>query len=121
MEIASEMSSRSLKMSDDLSLLIMQLPQKSRLAHSDGRRGETKFCESWVTQKTKITESSPVPDISQVMLIYTTWQEPPAHSIKTVSTGEQQKVAMILVIGCVRILDKGMFSTRYSKDCQKNP
>ena len=37
------LSSRSLKMSDDLSLLMMQLPQKSRLVHSDGRRGEIKF------------------------------------------------------------------------------
>ena len=57
-------------MSDDL--LIMQLPQKSRLAHSDGRRGETKFCESWVTKKTKITETHLSQTSVQVMLIYTT-------------------------------------------------
>ena len=90
-------------MSDDLSLLMMQLPQKSRLVHSDGRRGEIKFLWELGNQKTKITGSSPVPDICQDMLIYTTWQEPPAHSIKTVSTGEQQ-AALILVIGWVQIL-----------------
>ena len=77
------------------------------------------------------------------MLIYTTWLLPQAHPIK-VSTGKQQKVEMILVIGCVWILlqgcsgfevkrcgvldssltthqyiDKGMFSTHYSKYCKR--
>ena len=117
-------------MSDDLSLLMMQLPQKSRLVHSDGRRGEIKFLRELGNPKNenhwKLTCPRHLPshvDLHYLARAPSTFDKNSFHrraakGCNNFSDWMRSDSPSFSSLTTHQYIDKGMFSKQYSKYCR---